>query len=237
VPKKPPEPSGVPLVDGLVDLAAPTIENYLAAASEYIRHAGTLTQNQKKAGQIRGSAGLGRATLAEIQERLPHLSHGNAGEHNVSGALRIVKADVSELHPLDGLRLAIELKPVLLAVGRAIWNRFGDVRTFAVNLHLKFPFAVVGGVMPIPTWEETTPGSGDRRDTTGKIERLVGRFYRAGSRRTEGDAPHLLEGVAVVVFDPDTGQMVPDLPPPGLGLRWDEFIDRLAEAYEARFEE
>ena len=29
------------------------------------------------------------------------------------------------------------------------------MRTFAVNIHLKFPFAVVGGVLVIPTYEDT----------------------------------------------------------------------------------
>jgi hypothetical protein len=79
----------------------------------------------------------------------------HAGELNVAGALRNARADVSEAHHMDGLRLAVEIKPVNLAVGRAIWNRFGDVRAFAVNIHLKFPFAVVGGVLAVPTWEWT----------------------------------------------------------------------------------
>jgi hypothetical protein len=109
----------------------------------------------------------------------------------VSGALRAAKADVSEMHRLDGLRLAVELKPVNLAVGRAIWNRFGDIRTFAVNIHLKFPFAVVGGVLVVPTSEES---AGGRKSTKHLISRAVNRLVRAGGRRTEGDAPHLLEG-------------------------------------------
>jgi hypothetical protein len=122
-------------------------------------------------------------------------------------------------------------------VGRAIWNRFGDLRTFAVNLHLKFPFAVVGGLMTIPTWEEIPgPGSGVQKDTTNLIDRLVNRFVRAGSRRTEGDAPHLLEAIGVVVFDPETGMETPALPTLSSGLRWEEFIEKMAEAYEARFE-
>src|SRR3979411_1115379 len=32
--------------------------------------------------------------------------------------------------------------------------RTADLRTFAVNIHLKFPFAVLGGILVIPTWEE-----------------------------------------------------------------------------------
>ncbi|MCH7810500.1 MAG: hypothetical protein IH863_07965, partial [Chloroflexi bacterium] len=150
----------------------------------------------------------------------------------VSGALRIAKADVSELHDLDGLRLAVEIKPVNLAVGRAIWNRFGDIRMFAVNLHLKFPFAVLGGVLAIPTWE----GS-ERKSTLSLIERLTDRLSRAGGRRTDGNAAHLLEAIGVVVYDPDTASMSPDIPKRGSGLRWEEFIESMAETYEARFEQ
>ena len=125
-----------------------------------------------------------------------------------------------------------------LAVGRAIWNRFGDIRTFAVNLHLKFPFAVIGGVLAIPTWEvaKTKKKGTTRKSTIHLIERAVRRLVRAGGRKTEGDAAHLLEGIAVVVYDPDTGKLHPTLPAPGSGLRWDEFIETLAAAYESRFE-
>jgi hypothetical protein len=212
---------------------------------------------------------LGRVLADELRERLPNFNFGIVGERKVSGALRSVNADVSEIHPIDGLRLAIELKPVNLAVGRAIWNRFGDIRTFAVNLHLKFPFSVVGGVLVIPTYEEVgtkqarqadaqeaeitqgveagsaepiavgeaLPAPGRRKDTRPLINRAVARLVRAGGRRTEADAPHLLEGIAVVVYDPANGRIDAEIPPPGSGLRWNEFIDTLVASYEARFED
>jgi len=47
----------------------------------------------------------------------------------------------------------------------------------------------------------------------------------------------LLEGIAVVAYNPSTGEIEVDLPPRDSGLRWDEFIDALAKAYESRFEE
>ena len=75
-------------------------------------------------------------------------------EQKVAGALRTTNPDVSETHHLDGLRVAVEINPINLAVGRAIWN-FGDIRTFSVNLHLKFAFSVIGGVLVIPTYEQT----------------------------------------------------------------------------------
>jgi hypothetical protein len=64
----------------------------------------------------------------------------------------------------------------------------------------------------------------------------VNRLVRAGGRRTEGDAAHLLEAIAVIVYDPDSGTLDQSVPPPGSGLRWDEFIATLVTAYEARFE-
>ena len=147
-----------------------------------------------------------------------------------------MKADVSEITETDGLKLAVEIKPVHLAVGRAVWNRFGDIRTFAVNVHLKFPFAVVGGILTLPTTERVRSGNDDDwKPMTHLIERAVGRFTSAGGRQTEGDASHLLEGIAVVVFDRESGGIEPELPAVGSGLRWQEFINRMAEAYEARF--
>jgi hypothetical protein len=211
----------------------------------------------------------------------------HAGELKVAGALRPAQADVLEAHPLDGLRLAVELKPVNLAVGRALWNRFGDIRAFAVNIHLKFPFAVVGGVLAIPTWEEAKitkkmaaersaaeaalrrsladqisddaePSAADededvreedqaealqaaggevyRKPTLDLINRLVQRLDKTRLRDTEADPPHLLEAVTVIVYDPDTATLRPDIPPPRSGLRWDEFVSRMAEIYDVRFD-
>jgi hypothetical protein len=63
------------------------------------------------------------------------------------------------------------------------------------------------------------------------------RLVRAGGRRTEGDAPHLLEGIAVVVYDPDSGRLDPALPSKDTGLRWPQFVETLANAYNTRFGE
>jgi hypothetical protein len=267
-------PTGIASVDELIDLsdAECTIDAYVRAASEYVRRSHELKLGPKKAAQIRLSNALGRALVADLKVRIPSLQDVVIGERKVSGALRSVNADVSEIHPTDGLRLAVELKPVNLAVGRAIWNRFGDIRTFAVNLHLKFPFCVVGGVLAIPTHEaigsrkeieeevadepslseqvdeasleivvpveadDSVPQTITHKSTIHLINRAVARLVRAGGRRTEGDAPHLLEGIAVVVYDPDAGTLHQELPAAGSGLRWSEFVDSIATTYQSRFE-
>lgn len=235
---RPVEPTGLPLVDGLVSIQRPTIEDYCAASADYIRNATVLGAAKSKAAQIRLSNALAHVALADLRARGSALPLAVAGEREVGGGLRSVLADVSEMTPRDGLTLAIEIKPVHLAVGRAIWNRFGDVRTFAVNLHLKFPFAVVGGILTLPTTERARSGSDEVwKSTTHLVSRAVGRLMRAGGRVTEGDAAHLMEGIAVVAFDRETGAVEPDLPPAGSGLRWDEFIVTIAEVYDARFGE
>jgi len=231
-----PDSTGLALVDDFGDLATPTIEDYCAAAAEYIRGASRIGPKKGKAAQIRLSNGLSYATLASLRETGLSLEGAVAGERTVGGGLRSVKADVSEITETDGLQLAIEIKAVHLAVGTSVWYRFGDSRTFAVNVHLKFPFAVVGGILTLPTTERVQSGLDDRwKPTTRLIERAIGRFKRAGGRQTEGEASHLLEGIGVVVFDRESGEVDPELPAGGSGLRWQEFIDQMAETYEARF--
>lgn len=226
------DPVGLPLVDRLDTIERVTLDDYIRAVSEYVCLGHTIAKGPQKAAQIRLSGALGRALLLELKRAIPRLN-AHAGERNVAGALRTVKADLSEFHELDGLRLAIEIKPVNLAVGRAIWNRFGDIRTFAVNLHLKFPFAVVGGILTVSTKERRQDGT--FISTAHLIQRAVNRLIRAGGRRNEGEASHLLEAVAVVAYDPETGEMNADTPPPGSGLRLEEFVSLLAQVYDSRF--
>lgn len=233
-----PDSTGLSLVDHFGELVAPTIDDYCVAAAEYITRASQIDSKKRKAAQIRLSKGLSNATLASLRETGLSLEGAVAGERTVGGGLRTAKADVSEITKTDGLKLAVEIKPVHLAVGRAVWNRFGDIRIFAVNIHLKFPFAVVGGILTLPTTERARSGHDDLwKPTTHLIERTIGRFTRAGGRRTEGDASHLLEGIGVVVFDRESGEIDRELPAAGSGLRWQEFIDRMAETYKARFGE
>lgn len=261
-----PPPTGLAEIDELSTITPCTIHDYIRGVSAYVRLQSQLGAGAKKASQIRLSNALARALAHEIEQRLPQL-RGRiiTAEQKVAGGLRTANADLSESHRLDGLRLAVELKPINLAVGRAIWNRFGDIRTFAVNIHLKFPFAVVGGVLVIPTYEEVgTPAAAEaeveevqaqngeaddasppsppsipsgRRPTLHLINRAIERLIRAGGRKSEAEAAHLLEGIAVVVYDPESGALASDVPKMGSGLRWEEFVEAIVTAYSARFED
>jgi len=275
--KKELAPTGIDEIDVLAALSECTIHDYVTGVSAYVRRGSNLNPSRKKAAQIRLSKALARSLADELATRIPQVKNRLiTDERKVAGGLRTVNADVSESHELDGLRLAVELKPINLAVGRAIWNRFGDIRTFAVNIHLKFPFAVVGGVLVIPTYEETGTKAARkaeqleevvaedkaslfdleedlasavehdnetqsvqprRKSTTHLIDKAIARLIRAGGRKSEADAAHLLEGIAVIVYDPETGTIDQNLPKPESGLRWEDCISDLAIAYQSRFED
>jgi hypothetical protein len=249
----------VPELDRVIGMAEPTIDDYVKAASAYVvdgrklPEKGNAESKSAKAAQGELSKVLGMVLAAELEaahrsvveeefgeavlelpaRKRPHLLAPTAGEKSVAGGLRTARSDVTEAHPLDGIRLAIEIKPSYRAVGRAIWNRYGDVRAFAVNIHLKFPFAVVGGVQVLPTIDFEEDGS--QLDTGNYLRRAARRLDRIRTRATEADANHLLEAFGLLAFDPLAARIDPDIPPPKSRLRWDAFVEDLSRAYDVRF--
>lgn len=175
---------------------------------------------------------LGSDALGSSAKRI-HLLSPTAGETRVAGGLRTAQSDVTEVHRLDGVRLAVEVKPTYRAVGRAIWNRYGDVRAFAVNIHLKFPFSVVGGIQIVPTID--VEDDGVKVDTRRYLDRAAHRLSRIRPRQTEADADHLLEAFGLIAFDPTSGELDQDIPPPGSTLGWEAFVGALVKAYDVRF--
>src|ERR1043165_7308059 len=109
--KKEPQPTGVEEIDRLSNLSTCTILDYLSGVSAYVKRGNTLSAGPKKAAQIRLSSALARCLADELSTHLPKLKHKIVThEQRVAGGLRVANADVSESHPLDGLRLAVELK-------------------------------------------------------------------------------------------------------------------------------
>lgn len=227
------DPSGVAEVDKLESQDVVSLTDYLVAASAYVSRSPTLNARQKKRVQLRLGDALGTHLAHEIEQRHPELTDLLVGEHKVHGALRTANSDVTSVEITDGVRLAVEIKPVYLAVGRAIWNRFGDVRSFAVNIHLKFPFAIVGGVMPIPTYEWNDDGT--KKSTVHLVERLIRRFELIGGRTSDGDPPHAIEATTVLLFDPDTAELSDQIPGPDSPLRIERFAQTIVDLYEGRF--
>lgn len=250
----------VPELERVIALDAPTLDDYISASSAYVLDGRKLpvrrtdASESAKAAQAALSRVFGQVIADELyerhkgfiiqelgagafdpgpRERAPHVLSPVAAETRVAGGLRTAQSDVTEAHELDGVRLAIELKPSYRAVGRAIWNRYGDVRAFAVNIHLKFPFAVVGGVQVLPTIDVEEDGT--QTDTSNYLNRAARRLSRIRSRETEADAGHLLEAFGLVVFDPRDGKLSGSIPGQDSPLHWDNFLSALVRSYDTRF--
>lgn len=218
-----------------------SLADFVRVASQYVLAAAHKAEQEKsslgpkKKMQIALSNALGNVMRTELIQACPRMSGLRVGEIKIHGALQTKQADIAEKDSSHGVRFAAELKPVNLAVGRAIWNRFMDIQIFSVNVHIKFPYAITVGVLTIPTFEVSAKGI--RKDTSSLIKRVIDRLSRIGSRASQSGEVHQLEAAAVVAFDPELGELSPELPPVGSPLRWENCIKRLAELYESRFPE
>jgi hypothetical protein len=124
--------------------------------------------------------------------RFPDHCAVTLGTYNqvISGALTRPRVDVVARTLDDGLKLAIEIKSVHEAAGRAMWNRVSDLRSFGVNFHLKFPYAVCGGIIAVPG---TMPGESRIPWLIHRLEqvldRVSGRVDEGAAGQRFGRAP------------------------------------------------
>ena len=95
---------------------------------------------------------------------------GGPGEKAFQGGLGPKKVDVAYSDERHGLLLAVSVKSIMAdPYGKNLKNRFADLCTEAITLHMRFPYAVVCAFFAFP--EDA------RKDTTGK--RNVSTFDRA----------------------------------------------------------
>jgi hypothetical protein len=77
--------------------------------------------------------------------------HDGPGEREFQGGLGPKRVDVSFADEKHGLLLAVSVKSICSPpYGKNLKNRFGDLCTEAINLHMRFPYSVVGGLFAMP---------------------------------------------------------------------------------------
>lgn len=148
------------------------------------------------------------------------------GPVRIIGGIRPQNYDVG--YRPDGVRFVSDSKTLndTKSVGKNFQNMVNDLGTEATTVHIRFPYAVVGFVVIIPT----PCLSGQSRERfTRMLDRLVG-------RSSPIDVPHKAEVVSLVLWDPEAGTVNADWPPPGSPLRIDRFSEQVQEAYHKRYD-
>lgn len=147
------------------------------------------------------------------------------GPVRVVGGVRPQNFDVG--YRPDGVRFAFDSKTLndAKSVGKNWQNMINDLATEATTVHTRFPHAVVAFLVIIPSPCLTGP---TRSAMIGTLERL--------GRRLGIDGPdHMAEAIALLLWDPDTGEIDTNTPDPSSPLRIERFVGQVEAAYTNRY--
>lgn len=127
----------------------------------------------------------------------------------------------------DGVRFAFDSKTLNdgESVGKNWQNMINDLSTEATTVHSRFPHAVVAFMVIIP---EPCLSEPQRSAMIETLERLARR------QRVE-DAAYMAEAISLVVWDPNDGSILPDVPAQASPLRVEKFSAQVETAYVSRY--
>lgn len=160
-------------------------------------------QHKKKAYSER----LSRALATEIAEGMRRVGfegtkplRGQPGEKEFYGGLGGKRVDVSYSDERHGLIQAVSVKSICFPpFGKNLKNRFGDLCTEAITLHMRFPYATVCMFFAFP----------DDADNDKTARRLHSTFRRAmrmlatvSGRNGYTDAGEKFENITLILFKP-----------------------------------
>lgn len=147
------------------------------------------------------------------------------GAVRIIGGIRPQNFDVA--YRPDGVRVAFDSKTLndLKSVGKNWQNMVNDLATEAATVHTRFPYAVVVFMVVIPR-----PALGLKQETD-----LVRTLERLGSRRDVLDQLHLAEAIALVAWDPKTGELDAITPASSSNLRVEKLPGTLYQHYLSRY--
>jgi hypothetical protein len=177
---------------------------------------------------------------------------GARTEVRLPGAYRDKMWDVGRLSDGGEVTLAISCKSIISNHGGTVPNRIDDMLGEAVNIHRRWPSAVLGYLFMMARIDESVKKTADRsgRVLAGAVESEIlnearlsgGTWFRvlgdsvtlASGRTGAGDFPEKFEVVSCSLLDFDLGPPYPveyhvSTPRP------DTFFDRLVEIHRERF--
>lgn len=148
------------------------------------------------------------------------------GTTRVIGGIRPQNYDAA--YRPDGPRVVFDSKTLNEESSiRKNWqNMINDLASEAATVHTRFPFCIVAFIVVLPA-----PALAARQ-----AQAISSTLARLGSRKDELDQHHLAEAIAMVVWDPDTGAVDPNLPAPDSHIRLEAVHDRIYESYVDRYQ-
>ena len=147
------------------------------------------------------------------------------GPVRVIGGVRPQNFDVG--YRPDGIRFAFDSKTLNdeSSVRKNYQNMINDLATEATTVHSRFPYALVTFLVAIP--EPCLPNA-QRAALIQTLERLTG-------RGSVDDATHRAESIALVVWDPYSGEVLSDMPDATSPLRLQSFSAQIEHSYTDRY--
>ncbi|HWQ15963.1 MAG TPA: hypothetical protein VNL77_24400 [Roseiflexaceae bacterium] len=143
----------------------------------------------------------------EVAEGLQRVSfprvrpvRGGPGERAFQGGLGPKKVDVSYSDEQHGLLLAVSIKTITaVPYGKNLKNRFADLCTEAITLHMRFPYSVVCALFAFPVDADEDITAGRPMSTFQRATRL---FATISGRREYTDPGEKFEDVTMMLFQP-----------------------------------
>jgi hypothetical protein len=135
---------------------------------------------------------------------------GGAGERAFQGGLGPKKVDVSYADERHGLLLAVSVKTIgYPPFGKNLKNRFGDLMTEAITLHMRFPYSVVCALFAFP---EAADIDRTPMRLMSTFDRACKLFSLASGRREYTGPGEKFENVTAVCYRPiSSGQSSPSI--------------------------
>jgi hypothetical protein len=167
------------------------------------------TDNAIQANKKRFSEMLSSHLAVEVGEGLrrqgfPNVKpiRGGPGEKEFQGGLGPKKVDVSYADEQHGLLLAISIKSISFSpFGKNLKNRFADMCTEAITLHMRFPYSVVCGLFAFPATADTDRTEGRVISTFQRATKL---FKTISGRKEYTDPGEKFENIAMLLYQPVT---------------------------------
>jgi len=147
------------------------------------------------------------------------------GPVRIIGGVRPQNFDVG--YRPDGVRFAFDSKTLndRDSIGKNWQNMINDLATEATTVHSRFPHALVAFMVIYPA---PCVSSAHQKATIETLERLA--------RRSSVDGPpYMAEAISLVLWNPNDGTVVPDIPAPSSPLRIEKFSEQVEAVYVSRY--